>query len=168
MEPEQIRNFALLRSVVGFLGERDQAGWWPSAFFSPGSSAFLAPVVPRTEVLAKCTGVTRAAALVHDERIGVGRVYHLFRLPEEIEQRVHSALHDAELANCISEVTATRDSSLHWLRALAEVTGIGVGPTLVGDAEDLRIAKSWRTVASEYLRGLESELEVYPYFTDRA
>ena len=168
METEQVTTFAHLRAVVGYLGERGQAGWWPSAFFSSDSSSFLAPVFPRTEVLAKTTGVTRAAALVHDERIGVGRVYHLFRLPEEIEQGVHSALQDEDLVKSISEVTTSRDSALHWLRAQAGDHGSGVGPTLVGDADDLRNAESWRTVAAEYLRGLESDLEVYPYFSDRA
>jgi hypothetical protein len=33
-----------LRLAVGLLGERDQAGWWPSGFMSQASKAFLAPV----------------------------------------------------------------------------------------------------------------------------
>jgi hypothetical protein len=37
----QIARFKLL---VGFLGEQSQFNWWPSAFFAPSSSAFLAPV----------------------------------------------------------------------------------------------------------------------------
>jgi hypothetical protein len=40
--------------------------------------------------------VKEAAARVHDEYIGVGKVYHLFRLPEHIEQALHSSLRDFE------------------------------------------------------------------------
>jgi hypothetical protein len=89
-----IESLAALRTLVGFLGEREQFAWWPSAFFAPGSQAFLLPLFARTRLLAQCNGVTQAAALVHDDRIGVGQVYHLFRLPEDMEQAIHRFLND--------------------------------------------------------------------------
>lgn len=69
-----------LRVAVGYLGEKDQNGWWTSSFLSPTSKPFLSPVFPRTFALAQLHGVTAAAAAVHDDRIGVGDVFHLFRL----------------------------------------------------------------------------------------
>jgi hypothetical protein len=59
----------------------------------------------------QCNGETHAAALVHDERIGVGNVYHLFRLPEEMEQGIHQKLHDNGLVNTTMTIVARKDSS---------------------------------------------------------
>jgi hypothetical protein len=171
MEAREVQTVATLRAVVGYLGEKDQAGWWPSTFFAPGSQAFLAPVFARTQVLAQCTAVTRAAAVAHDERIGVGHVYHLFRLPEDVEQRIHAALHEPGLTEAIGEAVASRDSALGYLRGRAGSAGSesgSVGPTRVGELHDLRGAEGWREVAAQYLRGVESGVEVYPYFADRA
>ncbi len=169
MEAREIQIITTLRAVVGYLGERDQAGWWSSTFFAPGSNAFLAPVFARTQMLAQCTAVTRAAAVVHDERIGVGHVYHLFRLPEDVEQRIHAALHEQELTCAIGEAVSSRDSALGYLRGQARSSGsASVGPTRVGDLQDLRGTERWREVAAEYLRGVEAGVEVYPYFADRA
>jgi hypothetical protein len=168
MEAKDIHTLATLRAVVGYLGEKDQASWWPSTFFAAGSGAFLAPVFTRTQTLAQCTAVTRAAALVHDERIGVGHVYHLFRLPEDVEQRIHAALHEPELTTAIGEAVASRDSALDFLRGQAGSTeSRSVGPTRVGDLQDLRRTDRWRAVAAEYLRGVGAGAEIYPYFADR-
>ena len=89
MQSTELTSLATLRLLVGFLGEKDHFAWWQSSFFAPGSNAFLAPVFPRTQLLAQYEGVTRAASLQHDDRIGVGDVCHLFRLPEDVEQGLH-------------------------------------------------------------------------------
>jgi ATP-dependent Lon protease len=81
MESKQLEHMAAMRAVVGFLGEKGQAAWWPSSFFAPGSTAFLSLVFPRTQFVAQCLGVTAAASKVHDERIGVGQVYHPVQEP---------------------------------------------------------------------------------------
>ena len=52
-----------LRTVVGYLGEREQYAWWQSSFFGPGSKTFLAPVFGRTQVLAQCAGVTHGGGV---------------------------------------------------------------------------------------------------------
>ena len=67
---------AALRLAVGLLGERDAAGWWTSAFLSPTSTSFLAPVFGGNTFQARYQGVLEAAKRVHDERIGVGHVFH--------------------------------------------------------------------------------------------
>ena len=72
---------AELRVLIGYLGEKDQANWWGCEFFSATATAFLAPIFNRSLFLAQYQGATAAAAKVHDEAIGVGRIYHLFRLP---------------------------------------------------------------------------------------
>lgn len=80
MQAADFEQIAAIRAAVGYLGEKDQAGWWSSSFFASTGSAFLSPIFPRTQVVAQCQGVSGAASKIHDERIGVGNVYHLFRL----------------------------------------------------------------------------------------
>jgi hypothetical protein len=169
MEVKQVEQIAFLRAVVGYLGEQEQNAWWSSSFFGPGSDAFLAPVFPRTQVLAQCQGVTKAASLVHDERIGVGNVFHLFRLPEDIEQNIHRVLHQPKVCGQIATAIATVDAAISSLKTISTtLTKSGVGPTRVGSIEDLRDPTSWRFVAAHYANGFGEKSKVYPYFTDKA
>ena len=162
-----IEDLAKIRLSVGFLGERDQFGWWQSSFFTQGSSAFLSPVFSRTQLLAQCNGVTRAAVLVHDERIGVGNVYHLFRLPEELEQGIHQALHDIQLGGVIQNIITSKNSALDFLRKNSTaLNNPSVGPTRVGNIETIRDQKVWNVVAGLYLFSFETQKEILPYFTN--
>lgn len=167
MDDSRFEYIALLRAAVGYLGERDQYAWWQSSFFSPNSRTFLAPIFSRTQLVARCTGATRSAALIHDERIGVGSVYHLFRLPEDVEQRVHRTLHTTQFSSRILPIVASRDAALAFLRGEAGNTQpLGVGPTRIGVAADFRKPKSWRAVAELYVSAFEREAQTYPYFVD--
>lgn len=42
-----------LRVLVGYLGEKGQANWWGSEFFSATAAAFLAPIFNRSLFLAQ-------------------------------------------------------------------------------------------------------------------
>ena len=156
---------ATLRCAVGMLGEKDHAGWWASSFFSNASSTFMAPLFPRTGLLAQCHGVTAAATRVHDERIGVGEVFHLFRLPEDMERGVHELLQDSEKAEGIQKNLADADSARAFLEQ-GEEAKADVGPTLISDIAGLRDQQNWQSVAAKYAAGFRSESEVFPYFTD--
>lgn len=152
--------------IIGFLGEKEQHHWWPSSFFSASSSAFLAPVFSRTETLARLTGVSRAASRVHDEYIGVGTVYHLFRLPESMEQRIVAYMHKGQ--EQIS-VPAAREEALAWLHEYADETPIAtMGPIRVGGIERLQDEEGWKAVAALYLYAFEMNARIYPYFRDAA
>lgn len=169
MDIAQLETLAALRIVVGFLGEQGQPGWWSSSFFSSGSSAFLTPVFPRNPNLARYTGVTQAASLVHDERIGVGRVYHLFRLPEDMEQNLHTIVQDNALWQDVSLHIGSKDAALTHLHLLADATAdTAVGPIRVGDVQDIRRSSAWSTLAALYANGFETGFPVYPYFSDLA
>ncbi|RMH79239.1 MAG: BrxE family protein [Calditrichaeota bacterium] len=165
MKKNLILNILHLRLFVGTLGEKDYFSWWSSAFFTQGSQAFLDPIFPRTRLLAQCNGVTRAAALVHDEHIGVGQTYHLFRLPEEMEQAIHRTLQALGLVAQFSEDT-TRDDLLARLKQLA-VPGQpdAVGPVWVGSRQDLKDMDKWHQVAGLYFQGFHSNNTVFPYFS---
>ena len=163
MEVEFVETIAKLRLTVGFLGEREQFGWWKSSFFTLGSDAFLLPLFGRTQLLAQCNGVTQAASIMHDERIGVGNVYHLFRLPEDIEQSIHKVLHDIKSKNIVS----SKDIALGFLRDnYIKPMQSSLGPTRVGNNNSLHDQNSWKLVSGLYLYAFETNIEIYPYFAD--
>ena len=168
MESAQLEQLAVLRAAVGFLGERYREGWWPSSFFDDGGEAFLGPIFARTRVLAQYQGVVEAAAVVHDERIGVGNVFHLFRLSEDLEQALHRLVHEGAVAAQIAEHAATPEAALEWMRQFGDgESRDGLGPVRVATLSGIRDMTAWRAVATHYVSGLTGHNEVYPYFADK-
>jgi hypothetical protein len=104
---------------------------------------------------------------VHDERIGVGQVYHLFRLPEDMEQQIHRILHDQEVISRIQQALRGRDEALAFLRQGTDSERTGdVGPLLVADPTKIRTPDTWQLVATKYAGGFENGTEVFPYFAN--
>ena len=160
---------AISRAIIGYLGEKDQFAWWQSSFFIPASDAFLEPVFTRTKLLAKCNGVTSAAAIVHDERIGVGNVYHLFRLPEELEQAIHRVLYSADLIQKIVALSLSKDNALDYLQNQSQLPKqSNIGPTWMGKTSSIYDDQVWQKVTGYYLSAFEQSTEIYPYFADVA
>lgn len=165
MDSHSLNQHLRLRLLIGFLGERTQYGWWPTSFFGTSSGMFLEPVFPKTARLAQYHGVTQAARRLHDEHIGVGSVFHLFRLPEEAEQSLHSAVIAGRER---AELFASLEDKETALRAVAEfVGGIGEaheGPTAVGEMKDLFTAGGLKRLAGCYLAAFRGGGRTYPYF----
>ena len=158
-----IRTIAELRLAIGYLGERDQFGWWQSSFFTRGSDAFLSPLFGRTQLLAQCNGVTRAASIIHDERIGVGKVYHLFRLPEDIEMNIYNTFQ-----NMREPLMVFRTGNvMSFLKEFALQPGqVSSGPTRVGDTKSIFELYSWKVVSGLYLNAIDNKVETFPYFSE--
>ena len=97
MEVNRTHQIVGLRLAVGLLGEQEQSAWWPSSFLGRHAQAFLNPIFGIKTRMAQYHGVTEAACRIHDERIGVGRVFHLYRLPGTIEQRISDAFQEGSL-----------------------------------------------------------------------
>jgi hypothetical protein len=104
IETRRLQQVARLRMIVGFLGEKSQRNWWPSEFFSDTAPAFLNPVFGKTATLAQYHGVKEAARRVHDDHIGVGSVFHLFRLPDSIEQCLFELLQSSAVIDVLCKV----------------------------------------------------------------
>ena len=144
---------------MAFIGEKERAGWWPSSFLSRSGDAFLTPVFPKTAVLARVNGACGAAQIVHDEYIGTGNVYHLFRLPENLEQAISEALiSDATVLDLI----ASEETARAGLEALAAGGNTnGAGPLLLGSVINENIIGR---MADAYLHGFQAEEQVFPYY----
>ncbi|MFZ1730566.1 MAG: BrxE family protein [Bacteroidota bacterium] len=163
-----IEQLALLRMAVGLLGEQANPKWWTSAFCSKNGKAFLEPIFPRTYLNAQYQGVVSAAALVHDDRIGVGEVFHLFRLPEDMEQALHSIAITGTNPQMVG-VMKDRDSAMQFLRGFADsVQKPAQGPVRVGNLSKLRETSSWKDAAVFYFSGFELQQETFPFLSDRA
>jgi hypothetical protein len=164
MSPEFISKIVSLRICVAFLGEKDQKSWWSSTFLSKFGEAFLKPVFPKTSLLARVNGASAAAQVAHDEHIGIGDVYHLFRLPENIEHDISQILTtDTTLNECFSSEAA----AIEKLQMLAgDLQVQGEGPLLLKQREINPEAIS--AMASAYFAAFNNDQPVYPYYRGKA
>lgn len=161
-----IERVVLLRLAVSLLGERDNAGWWTSGFMSATSSAFLTPVFGSKVLQARYQGTLQAARRVHDESIGVGRVFHPFRLPEAVEQRLFDAVQSA--GQDVAKVISSADTARATLAGLAgREIEIKSGPTQVAGAHVLDALEWVAEVASLYSAAFRTGVQCLPYFLDR-
>lgn len=154
---------AELRILIGYLGEKGQANWWSSEFFGATAAAFLAPIFNRSLFLAQYQGTMAAAAKVHDEAIGVGRIYHLFRLPIGLEQASADALNDAAFVQTLQGKLASRELALARLAELAEKQeSASPGPVSLGQMSEALIAEL-RRAAGFYCSALTAGIQTFPY-----
>lgn len=166
--PERIKQIVLLRASVGLLGEQARDRWWTSTFCEVNSRAFLSPVFPCTHILAQLRGVSAAAALVHDDHIGVGNAFHLFRLPEYIEQGVHDAICGPILQET-GEILRSTDSAMQFIESsVRHACKDAVGPVRVGACSSLGEASVWCDLAAFYLSAFEGNGKTFPFFSDRS
>ena len=164
-----VERLVTLRCIVGYLGEQGQSAWWPSFFFSLSSNQFLNPVFPRMPNLARYTGVTQAAALVHDQQIGIGKVYHLFRLPEELEQDLYAAARTESLWGELRPFISDRGVALAYLRSVASAGDAVIGgPVHAGDLGCLHQEGTYAKIAGVYALAFEQSLPTYPYLSEAA
>jgi hypothetical protein len=162
------QEYIQLRLLAGYLGEKTQFNWWASSFLDPNGKAFLQPSFPKTYRLSQYHGVLEAARGVHDDYIGVGRVYHLFRLPEELEHSLHDSFSEPNASERWFEGLSSREDALERLHALAKgAQGSGEGPMTIGDEVAITMPESIPRLAGVYWSAFSSGIRTYPYFKTR-
>jgi hypothetical protein len=152
-----------LRLLVGFLGERAQFGWWPTSFYEQSSRLFLEPVFSKTSQLAQYHGVLEAARRLHDEHLSVGS-YHLFRLPEELEQDIHALMQSPNGENLTTRSPQTKEDALRAMAVMApNAAKLAEGPKLIGGIDDIDSTNAIQLFAAAYLSAFQQNLKTYPY-----
>jgi hypothetical protein len=153
-----------LRLLVGYLGEQNQSGWWQTSILSSVGDRFMGQNFPRSTLCASLNAVKEAAQKNHDGEVGVGKVFHLFRLPYEIEQGLHgSLLHGSE----INDAPESKEAAMDSLLGLAKETiNVEPGPTQVGTRKTIRSAHGVKQLAKHYHAAFSSGVRCYPYFSD--
>lgn len=155
-----------MRLLVGYLGERSQFAWWPTMFYDSSSRLFLEPVFSKTSKMAQYHGVLEAARRLHDEHLSVGS-YHLFRLPEEIEQDLHTLV-QSEDSMLSEQAHRSKEVALEALQRLATPStgSLNVGPTAIGNIKDIDSSDTLRAIADAYLTAFSHNAKTYPYLTE--
>lgn len=152
-----------VRLLVGFLGERAQFAWWPTAFYGASSQLFLEPVFSKTSRLAQYHGVLEAARRLHDEHLSVGS-YHLFRLPEEVEQDLHAIMQSSVGEEIARQAPQCKEAALDALKCLAGTSVTPrVGPTAVGRISALDSTDTLKAMVGVYLSAFSQNAKTYPY-----
>lgn len=168
MNSYKIKDICNLRLIIGYLGEKDQKSWWNSTFFSKSSKAFLSPTYPKSFLLAQYNGVCKAACLVHDEHIGIGAHYHLYRLPDSIEKSLPNLLKDADFSNSINQILSTKENAIQFLENLYQFkVKKSEGPTSVGDYSDEKLGDLLNTIGSHYLHAMKTDYKSFPYLKSK-
>ena len=155
-----------LRILVGYLGEKHQARWWASEFYGPTAAAFLAPTFNRSLFQAQYQGATAAAAKAHDETIGVGRIFHLFRLPIGHEQAAADSLLDDGFVQGIQTHLQSREQALVRLAQIAKKPeGATAGPMAVGEMAD-DLTPLLRRSAALYHSAFSAGIKTFPFIRE--
>lgn len=163
MKESYLSTVLQLRFLVGFLGERAQFAWWPTAFYESSSRHFLEPVFAKTSRLAQYHGVLEAVRRLHDEQLSVGS-YHLFRLPEEVEQDLHTMVQGSAGEEIVNQANQSREAALGALMQLAGTKKpVGVGPIAVGSIKELDSANALSAIAGAYFSAFSKNAKTYPY-----
>jgi hypothetical protein len=154
-----------LRALVAYLGEKHCAGWWDTSYLDGTGRRYLELNFPRSATAAGVAAAGTAAKRLHDSRIGRSRVYHLFRFPYEIEERVHSELLHTDQEELWSQLK-DKPTALDGLRSLAESTlDAPEGPVQVGTQRHIMIPKGVAELARHYLSAFERGIVCLPYFS---
>lgn len=163
-----LKHLLELRTLVGFLGENHQSKWWDTGCLNSTGQEFLQIAFPRSALSAGVNSVSEAARKVHDARIGATGVYHLFRLPIEVEERLHRTLLESDPAGQseLRKLISDRDTALARLRELAqELITAPEGPVQVGTEKTLFWKTSIEELAKHYYDAFAHGRQVLPYFS---
>ena len=167
MNNDVVKLIVELRLVVGFLGEKSQHNWWGSNFIGATSEAFLAPVFSRTTMLARYHGVCESAMLVHDERIGVGANFHLYRLPDSVERAAAKEVASSDSKTLMSSVLASSEAALTRLSELSITkANKAEGPVVVGTYSDTGLKDILHQSARHYLPAFTDGYKCFPYMRE--
>lgn len=163
MKDSYLSTVLQMRLLVGFLGERPQFAWWTTSFFGDYSLRSLEFVTPKTSLLAQYHGVVEAARKLHDEHLNVGS-YHLFRLPEEVEQDLHAMMQSGVGTELAKQVPQDKDAALAALKTLAgAIPSAAVGPAAVGNIDQLSGGETLTSIAGTYVSAFSQNAQTYPY-----
>ena len=157
------RKIIELRYLVGFLGERQQCDWWSTSFYEASSTRFLEPVFARTAPLAQYQGAVEAARQFHDDNLSVDS-FHIFRLPEEVEQDIHEIVQIKLVELFDPSWIVDRASALNAIAKLTDGSvELIVGPVLVGKIDELHSPAMLDKIGIIYHQALSTNVQVLPY-----
>ena len=90
--------------------------------------------------------------------------YHLFRLPEEVEQDLHALVQSSAGEELAAKLPQGKDAALEALKRLSPA-GIrpSEGPTAVGSIKDIDAPAALTAIAGAYCSAFSQNSKTYPY-----
>jgi hypothetical protein len=157
-----------LRVAVAFLGEKGNNGWWQTQFLQPTGQRFLEFIYPRTVFAAAVNAAAEAAKSFHDQRIGKGRVFHLFRFPFSVELHVHQQLlsDTARVAGIVKSASTARALLERYAKSSNKTGSSLAGPLCVGDVSLIFSGRAASKLSEVYRHSIGSATPALPYLTD--
>ena len=166
---KDIHDMLLLRTVVAVLGERVTPPWWRTKFLTEVGLRTTARIFPRTAIAAAVNSVSVAAQVDHDKRVGVGRRYHLFRLPSGLERAIAAAMSEETFRSKVTDlVKADQETLLKELESLADKPSVpsAEGPVGLGSAKRLMGSAAIAAMAAHYRASAVDGARRFPYFEE--
>ena len=162
-----IESAAMVRVLVSALGELGESPWWRTKYLSDTGLRFLERIYPRTAFAAGVRGCRIAARGVHDESIGRGEVFHLFRLPQAFEHDIEREL-TIELGQRLLEEVQGMLGDADRLRGrlldLAQKDqNVKPGPWRL-DGGDAAKPETYGRLAGAYAAAFDRNERVFPYW----
>jgi hypothetical protein len=159
-----IDQLALLRLVVGYLGQHKLSGWWDCDFLDTAGLRFLETVFPRTARAAALRSTTEAACIVHDKALGRIGNYHLFRLPPALEDRLENHIDEIDWTESGKQIDS-RETAIAALKMLADaVIKAPEGPVQVGVERKILTGTAVHELAAHYHSAFQDGIRCFPYF----
>ncbi|MFL2810589.1 MAG: BrxE family protein [Paracoccaceae bacterium] len=165
IQSNELTNVIRLRAAVGLLGDKEHENWWPSLWFASNATGFLSPIYGERTGVARYQGMVQTARFVHDNRIGVGRAFHLFRLPENLERRLHDAIIRDNAIGTAGGIPSKANAEA-LLEEIAEPVDANAGPIRVGNATDFERPTWTQFLAGHYLAAFKNSQQTFPYFVE--
>jgi hypothetical protein len=166
---EAVHRLVVLRTLVAALGERATPPWWRTQFLTEVGLRTLGRVFPRTAIRTALESTTIVARADHDKRIGIGRRYHLFRLPTALEHvLIDATTEESFRVEATALVKKQRDDLLCELAKAANsrAAPTAEGPIRLVPAVRLLERSAIEEMAAHYRTSVETGRRVFPYFEE--
>tara|TARA_R110002096_G_scaffold70955_6_gene169926 strand:- start:819 stop:1349 length:531 start_codon:yes stop_codon:yes gene_type:complete len=153
-----------LRAIVGFIGQENLKGWWDTSLLETTGIRFLETIFPRSARLAALNSTVEAAGKVHDEATGRMGLFHLFRLPISLEDRISEVSRTVDLSEVLRGCEDI-DSAIDRLKGFAP-SGVSAseGPVQIGVERNILTKNSVEELAAHYSSAFDQEIQCFPYF----
>ena len=151
---------AHLRLSVLACGEALPGKCWDSDGLGKTGQTDLLTVFPRTSLVAAASHAAKLAQAHHDAVTRATGVFHLFRLPTDVEASIHH-----ELMTAIPNDQDVQGKLWSELKDLPKFEAAAQeGPVNLGEIK-LTVAKDISKIANTYKAAFDAGLSVVPYFT---
>lgn len=155
-----VEQFLLLRLQVAYAGEASQPAWWPTSCLTAGAALDFKALFLEAAPAVAWQLSSLAACQAHDKWLS-GMDYHLFRLPEGLEEAIYHAGLQLPVAQG-QQWLATKESLV--TTPAGEVAPV-VGPLRLGSSADLLSGAALLTLRTCYATAFHYGAQVFPYFT---